>query len=277
VAGKVEGYLTGVSKTNLYWQGWLPEGEATGVLLLCHGAGEHSGRYQNVVDALAPDGWAVYGLDLRGHGRSDGERVHVDRFSDWADDFDRFAREVRSRHPDLPVFLLGHSVGAQIALAYALDHQETVRGLVLSAPFLATTAVPEFARPVVRVISGLAPRLRVKLVDLNKISKDSGVVRAYRNDRLVYQGNATLAMAKIVEGQFRPLLDRAHDLRIPLLIQQGTEDVVAPPVGSQRLYEASGAKDTTLWLYDGLWHEIYNEPERERPLTDLRRWLAEHR
>lgn len=277
MADKLEGYLTGVDNTNLYWQGWLPDGQVTGVLLLCHGAGEHCGRYQNVVDTLAPDGWAVYGMDHRGHGRSSGERVHVERFSDWVDDFDLFRREVVSRHRDLPVFVLGHSLGAQIALAYALDHPEALRGLVLSAPFLATVSVPQVVQPVAKVAARLLPRARFKLVDLNKISKDPDVVKRYRSDPLVYQGNATLALANIIGSQFDVLIERSRYLRIPVLIQHGAQDAIADPDGSRRLDEASGSPDQTFFLYRGLWHEIYNEPERQLPLEDLREWLANHR
>jgi acylglycerol lipase len=278
VADKIEGHLTGVDNTRLYWQGWLPTVRAMGVLLFCHGAYEHSGRYQNVVDALAPDGWAVYGLDLRGHGRSTGERVHVERFSDWVDDFDRFSCEVVPRHQDLPVFALGHCLGAQIALAYALDHQEVLRGLVLSAPFLATAAVPGFVRPAGRVISQLLPRKRWTLVRLDEIiSKDTEVVKRYRNDPLVYKGNGTLVMMRIVEQQFNILMERSRYLRIPVLIQHGAEDALADPDGSRRLERAVGSPDRTFIPYDGLWHEIYNEPERQRPLDDLREWLANHR
>jgi acylglycerol lipase len=277
VADKFEGYLTGVGSTSLYWQGWLPPGEARGVLLLCHGAGEHSGRYQNVVDTVAPDGWAVYGMDHRGHGRSSGNRVHVERFSDWVDDFDLMKREVVARHRDLPLFVLGHSLGAQIALAHALDHQEDLRGLVLSAPFLATSSVPQVVQPVAKIAARLVPRSRFKLVDLDKVSKDPDVVRRYRNDPLVYQGNATLALANIVGSQFDVLIERSRYLRIPLLVQHGDLDAIADPDGSRRLHEASGSPDQTFFLYRGLWHEIYNEPERQRPLDDLREWLADHR
>lgn len=274
---KLEGYFTGVGNINLYWQGWLPSREVTGVLLLCHGAGEHCGRYQNVIDTLAPDGWAVYGMDHRGHGRSSGERVHVERFSDWVDDFDLMKREALSRHRDLPLFVLGHSLGAQIALAYTLNHQEDVRGLVLSAPFLASASVPQAVQPVAKIAARLIPRTRVKLVDLDKVSKDPGVVRHYRSDPFVYQGNATLALANIVGSQFDVLIERSRYLRIPLLIQHGDQDAIADLDGSRRLDEASGSPDQTFFQYRGLWHEIYNEPERQRPLDDLREWLAEHR
>ena len=274
--GKLQGYLTGIDNTRLYWQGWLPDGQVTGVLLLCHGAGEHSGRYQHVVDTLTPDGWAVYGMDHRGHGRSDGPRAHVKRFLDWVYDFDVFRRDVISRHPDLRVFILGQGLGAQIALAYALDHQEALCGLVLSAPLLAVPLRPAMVNTA-RVAAIFLPRARVKLVDLNKISKDPGVVKAYRNDKLVYKGNITLAMANIIESMFQALIERSRLLRIPMLIQHGTHDAIAATDGSRRLFEACGSPDLTYFDYEGLWHEIYNEPERQRPLGDLREWLADHR
>ena len=277
LADRVEGYLTGVANTSLYWQGWLPVIPATGVLLLCHGGNEHCGRYQNVVDTLIPDRWAVYGLDLRGHGRSGGKRVHVDRFSDWLDDFDRFKCEVVSRHQGLPVFVLGHCLGAQIALAYALDHQEDLRGLVLSAPFLDTPAVPGAVRSLGKVASRLLPEARFKVVGLDRISQDPEVVRRFRNDPLVCHENATMTMARIVERQFKILIERSRDLRIPVLIQHGAEDAIADPDGSRRLARAVGSPDCKLILYPGLWNEIYNEPERQRPLSDLHEWLASHR
>jgi acylglycerol lipase len=277
VADRLEGHVTGVGHVRLYWQGWLPKGRVNGVVLLCHGACEHSGRYQNVVDTLVPDGWAVYGVDHRGHGLSGGERVHVERFSDWVDDFDLFKREVAVGHRDLPVFVLGHSLGGQIALAYALDHQQELRGLVLSAPYLAAMSVPPVVQPVARLASRFFPKTRFKLVDLDKISKDPNVVRDYRSDPLVYQGNATLTMANIVASQFDVLIDRSRDLRIPVLIQHGNDDTIADPDGGRRLAEACGSLDKTFRLYPGLWHEIYNEPERQRPLNDVREWLANHR
>ena len=270
------GEVTGVGNVRLHWQGWLPKGRVTGVVLLCHGAIEYSGRYTNVVNTLAPDGWAVYGVDHRGHGRSDGERVHVDRFSDWVADFDVFKREVAVRHRDVPVFVLGHSLGGQIALAYALGHQQDLRGLVLSAPYLAAS-VPQIVQLAGKVAAPFLRMKRVELVDFRKISKDPSVVTDYQEDDLVYDGHPTLKMAVIVASQFDPLIERSRSLRIPVLIQHGTDDVIAKPDGSQRLAKACGSPDTTFRLYPGLWHEIYNEPERQGPLNDLREWLAKHR
>ena len=273
----VDGCLDGVEGVELYWQGWLPSLESSagpprGVLLICHGMGEHSGRYATVVDALVPDGWAVYGLDHRGHGRSGGVRVHVSHYADFLADLDTFRRMVATRHETRP-FLLGHSMGGQIALAYALDHQDDLAGLVLSAPALQAPPVPRAVRAVATALARVTPRLRRAVVDIATISRDEAVVTDYRTDALVHQGHPTIALSLALAEQMTLLPARVRDLRLPLLVQHGTDDRICPPDGSRALAESVGTDDLTVRWYDGFWHEIYHEPERERPLADLREWL----
>jgi acylglycerol lipase len=274
---RVEGRLVGARDVELFWQGWLPAGTVSGIVLLCHGLGEHSGRYGNVVDTLLPDGWAVYGLDHRGHGLSGGRRAHLEDYQDFLADFDAFRRVVVANHPDLPVFLLGHSMGGQIALAYAMDHQADLRGLVLSAPALASNAVPKAALPLLRTLGKFLPKLRPAGIDPTKISKDPGVVAAYHADPLVHHGKPTLGLSLGLFSQFDVLPERARALTIPLLLQHGGKDVLADPAGSRLLESTSGSLDQTVRWYPDLWHEIYNEPQRAQPLGDLREWLAAHR
>jgi acylglycerol lipase len=275
--GTSDGRLAGVGGVQLYWQAWLPDTGPTGVLLICHGLGEHAGRYTNVVEALLPDGWAVYGLDHRGHGRSAGRRAHVDAYADWLADFDTFRRDVVARHDGLPVFLLGHSMGGQIALAYALDHPDDLSGLVLSAPALASSQVPAAAIPVLRLLNRVGPTLRPAGIDVTKISKDPAVVAAYRADPLVHQGKPTLGLMSALLSGFRPLTERARELRMPVLVQHGSLDELTDPAGTRGLEATIGSPDRTVRWYEGLWHEVYNEPERDKPLADLRDWLAAHR
>lgn len=273
----VEGRLGGAREVELYWQGWLPPGEPSGVLLVCHGLGEHSGRYGNVVDAVVPDGWAVYGLDHRGHGRSGGRRAHLDHYDDFLTDFDVFRRTVVAGHPGLPVALLGHSMGGQIALAYALEHQDDLHALVLSAPALASKAVPAPLVKVLRQVARVAPTLRPAGIDATKISKDPQVVAGYQADPLVHHGNPTLGLSIALFAAMDTLPERARALRLPLLLMHGTADELTEPSGTRTLESTSGSPDQTVRWYDGLWHEIFNEPERERPLADLREWLIAHR
>lgn len=273
----VDGRLPGVGGVELFWQGWLPAGDPSGVLLLSHGIGEHSGRYGSVVDTLVPDGWAVYGLDHRGHGRSGGPRTHVRRYGDLLEDFEAFRRHVAARHPGLPPFLLGHSLGGQIALAYALRHQDRLAGLVLSAPALASDTVPAPLVPVLALVAKVLPTLRPVGIDDSAISSDPAVVADYRADPLVHHGKPTLALGAAIYAQMDTLPPRAAELRLPLLVQHGTDDRLTDPAGTRRLDEASGSPDTTVRWYEGLWHEIYHEPGRDAPLADLRHWLAGHR
>ncbi|MGQ0574899.1 MAG: lysophospholipase [Pseudonocardia sp.] len=281
----VEGRLAGAGGVELFWQGWLPDGEPDdsgeagpdAVLLLAHGLGEHSGRYATVVDTLVPDGWAVYGVDHRGHGRSGGRRAHVERYAYWLADFDAFRRAVVARHPGLPVFLLGHSMGGQIALAYALDHPDELAGLVLSAPALANTSVPRAVRPVLKALARVAPRVRSKVVDLDRISKDPAVVADYHADPLVHHGNPTLGLSAALLARFDVLPERARGLRMPVLLLHGTADELTDPAGTRLLEATCGSPELTVRWYDGLWHEIFHEPERAGPLADLREWLAARR
>jgi len=260
--GHVHGEFEGARGARLFWQGWLPETPPDGLLLICHGLGEHSGRYRTVVDALLPSGCAVYGLDLRGHGRSSGRRAHLESYDDWLADLETFRRLATSRHPGLPAFLLGHSMGGQIALAYALDHQDDLAGLVLSAPALAGDVVPKPVVPLLRALGRVAPRLRPAGIDVTKISKDPAVVAAYQADRLVHHGKPTLALGLGIVGQFAVLPERAHTLTVPLLLQHGSADALTDPAGTRLLADTAGSADKTVRWYEGLWHEIYNEPER---------------
>lgn len=277
MTGRVEGRLAGVQGVELFWQGWLPDGDPTGVLLLSHGLGEHSGRYRSVVDELLADGWAVYGLDHRGHGRSGGTRAHVRRYEDLLDDVETFRLLVAGRHPGLPVFLLGHSLGGQIALAYAIAHESGLSGLVLSAPALAADVVPAAALPALQVVARFLPTVRPVGIDSTKISRDRQVVREYQDDPLVHHGNPTLALGAAIYAQMDTLAARAGALRLPVLVQHGTDDALTDPKGTSMLEASCGSPDMTVRWYEGFWHEIYHEPERARPLADLREWLSVHR
>ncbi|MBV9923040.1 MAG: alpha/beta fold hydrolase, partial [Pseudonocardia sp.] len=181
------------------------------------------------------------------------------------------------RHPGLPVVLLGHSMGGQIALAYALEHQTDLAGLVLSAPALAGEVVPKPMIPLLRALGRVAPKTRPAGIDVTKISKDPAVVAAYQADPLVHHGKPTLVLGLRILGQYAVLPERARQLTVPLLLQHGSADALTDPAGTRLLAVTAGSTDKTVRWYDGLWHEIYNEPERAQPLADLREWLAARR
>lgn len=270
------GRLPGTGGFELAWQGWLPEDDPTGIVLISHGIGEHSGRYAALAEDLTADGWAVYAVDHRGHGRSTGRRVDGDH-ANWIPDLETVREYVAARHPGLPLFLLGHSMGGHIALAYALEHEDRLAGLVLSAPAVVNSVVPGFTVPVLSGLARLAPSLRVAGIDFRLVSKDPAVVAGYEADPLNYLGKPTLRLGAAVINAMDSLIERSAALRLPVLLQHGLVDRLVEPSGSRKLAERIGSQDLTVHYYEGLWHEIYNEPERAKPISDLREWLAAHR
>ena len=256
-----EGRFVGVGGLGIYHQRWLPDGPARAALLVAHGYAEHSGRYANLVEYFVPRGYAVYALDHRGHGRSDGARVWIDDFGDYLADLKTFFDLVRAEQPRGPIYLIGHSMGAMIATAYAARFQHELAGLVLSGGGIATETTPP-------------PRAGIDLAAA--LSRDPRVGDAYVSDPLVYRGPMPAGRAEKVAVWRARLPEDARRITLPILIMAG----VASPLGdgprSRALYEVVGSADKTLKFYDGLLHEIFNEPEHPRVLADLDVWLDAH-
>lgn len=270
-----EGGFKGYKGLNIYYQCWLPEGKARAVLLVVHGWAEHSGRYTNLVDYFVPKGYAICALDYRGHGRSEGPRGYVDRFSDNLHDLKTFFDLVRSQHSDTKIFMVGHSMGGTVATAYVLEHQHELAGLLLSgASLMVGSGLPSALIPLARILSVLMPRMGVFVLDAADISQDKAVVDAYVNDPLVYRGKITCRFAAEMLKTLRRLPSQMPEIKLPILVMHGTADRLGDPEGSRLLYDRAGSKDKTLKLYQGFYHEIFNEPGREQVLSDMESWLA---
>ena len=273
----IEGNFKDVRNANIYYQAWLPEGEVKAVLLVVHGLGEHCGRYMNVVNHFVPLGYAVYGFDHIGHGRSDGKREYVERFSDYTDTLTVYFEMVKGWQAGKPVFLFGHSMGGLIASYYLLDHQDSFRGAVISAPAVKVSdSISRVTIIMGRILSVLAPKMGLLRLEDNYISRDSKVVEAYVNDPLVFHGKTTARMgAELLKAMFRVTAE-ADRISLPFIVVQGSEDKIVDPGGGQMLYAKAGSADKTIKIYDGLFHEVLNEPERARVLKDVEAWLAAH-
>ncbi len=270
-ATRSAGGLTGVGGARLYRQAWVPDREARGAVVLAHGLSEHSSRYQHVAERLAAAGFALHALDHRGHGRSVGPRALVDVGTVVAD-LDTLVDSVAQ--PGAPLFLLGHSMGGLIATEYAIRHQGKLTGLVLSAPLAALEAASPVTRLAARVLSAVAPRLGVVEIDSALISRDPEVVRAYDSDPLVYRRRLPARTVSQLATAIASLPERARAIALPVLIMYGDADQLAPPEGSVMLDSVISSRDKTLKVYDGLFHEIFNEPERDQVLDDLIAWLS---
>ena len=273
-----EDRIRGVGGEELYVRTWSGGGTPRAVVLIVHGLGEHSGRYQHVAERLVGAGYAVAAYDHRGHGRSSGTRAHVDRYADFIDDLDLVRRHVVARHPDLPLFLLGHSMGGNIALGYALDHQQHLAGLILSGPAVRVPdSVPGLVVGVSKVVARVAPRARVMALDATKVSRDPEVVAAYQADPLVHHGKVTAGLGVALLTSMASFPERVADLTVPTLVMHGTADELADVEGSQMLEAGVGSDDLTVNYYEGLAHEIFNEPEQDEVLDAVVAWLDERR
>lgn len=256
-----EGNFRGLKQYSIYYQRWLPDADPRAVLLIAHGFGEHSGRYANVVDYFVPRGYALYALDHRGHGRSDGERVMVDHYSDYLADLKTFFDIVRREQPGKKIYLVGHSMGAAISTAYAARYQAELAGLVLSGGGLTTDKT--LPRP-----AGLALH--------ETLSRDPAVIEAYVSDPLVFHGTPPTGRNSAMAQMREDLPALAPEIRLPILIMAGYASPLGDGPRSEALFEAVGSEDRTLKLYPELMHEIFNEPEYPQVLGDLNAWLEEH-
>jgi alpha-beta hydrolase superfamily lysophospholipase len=272
-----EGTFKGVRDANIYYQAWLPEGDPRAVLLIVHGLAEHCGRYMNVVDHFVPHGYAVYGLDHIGHGKSEGTRVYVERYADYTDTLRIFFGMVRTWQPGLPIFLVGHSMGGLIAVSYLLEHQADFAGAVLSGPGVkAPDDISVVTIFLGKTLSRLAPKTGVLSLDANGVSRDPAVVEAYVNDPLVYTGKTTARLAAELLKEMQRVTAEAGNIALPVLIVQGGADKLVDPAGAQMLYDSVSSADKTLHVYDDFYHEVFNEPEHERVLNDVETWLETH-
>lgn len=271
-AEHVEGRLDGTGEVELYWQAWLPESEARATVVISHGVSEHSARYAHVGERLAAAGYAAYALDHRGHGRSQGKRVMVDADETVAD-LRAFIELAAARTPGKPVYLLGHSMGAAIAIACAVRHQDALAGLMLSGALADPDAASPVTRAVSKLLSTVAPGLGVYQVDASLISRDPEVVRAYEQDPLVHHGKLPARTVAELTGAVGRFPDEVPALRLPLLVMHGGEDSITTIAGSRMVHERASSSDKTLEIYDGLRHEILNEPEKERVISELIEWL----
>jgi acylglycerol lipase len=273
----IEGKFIGVRNIQVFYQAWLPDGEVKAVLPIVHGLGDHSGRYMNVVNHFVPLGYVVYGLDQIGHGKSGGPREYVERFDDFSDTFTAYLTMVKQWQPGKPIFLLSHSIGGLIASYYLLDHQAEFQGAIFSAPVVKVAShVTQMTVFMARALSLLAPSAGVLPVDPSTVSRDPAVVKAYIDDPLVFHGKTTARLSAEMLRALNRVSAETGKITLPFIAMQGGADRLVDPDGAQILYEKAGSKDKTLKIYEGLYHEIFNEPEHERVLGDVETWLAAH-
>lgn len=256
----------------IFTQTWRPEAQPRAVVVLSHGYAEHSGRYAHVAAALVDAGYAVLAFDHRGHGRSGGQRALIRSIRVLVHDLTLVRSEAAGRFEGLPQVLLGHSAGAAVVLEHLLDGADKPAALVLSAAYL-RNAVP-VATPMKMAapwLARLVPQLPTQRIDATAISRDPEVVQAYDRDPLVFRGKVpAVTGARLLELEER-ILPKAALIDVDTLILHGTNDRLADVDGSREL--ASRMPNATLRTFDGLYHEVFNEPEKEDVLAAVIAWL----
>jgi alpha-beta hydrolase superfamily lysophospholipase len=268
--------FSGAGGVRIWWQAWHPDGDPRAVIVIAHGAGEHSGRYQHVAARLISEGYAVYAVDHRGHGHSDGPRALLDRVDNAVTDLDKVVVIAAGENPGLPIFLLGHSMGGLIAVCYAIAYQERLAGLLLSGPLAALEAASPPVRMMAAILSALTPQLGVFAVDASLVSRDPAVVKAYEEDPLVHHGKLPARTVHELAGKVGAFPNTVKAITVPTLIMHGTADQLAPLAGAKMLAGTISSTDKKLIPYEGLYHEILNEPEQQQVMDDMCEWLSAH-
>ena len=263
-------------KTRLYAQSWQPDGTAVGVVGLVHGLGDHSSRYAHVAAALAEAGYITMTFDQRGHGKSQGARGDAPTYDEQMDDIKRLLAEAGERYPALPRFLYGHSMGGNLALNYALRRRPALQGVIATGPWLRAAFDP----PAWRVRAGrFLHKVRPALlqpsgIDVTAVSRDAAVVQAYRDNPLIHD-KISLRMYFSCVNAGRWALERAAEFTLPLLLMHGGADRLTSAAAS-REFAATIKNGCTYKEWDGLFHEIHNEPEQQQVFAYMIDWLRQH-
>ena len=269
-----EGELKGAGDARIHYKLWMPERRPRALIVLVHGAAEHSGRYQRFAEHFVQSGYATAALDHIGHGLSDGQRGFIRNFSEYVDTLDRFVNMLVEEFPGIPRVLLGHSMGGLISTCYLIQNQEAFSACVLSGPAIKTELEPPlWQRLLIQFFSLVAPRMGVLQLDASGVSRDPLEVSEYLNDPLVYGGKLSARKVAQLFAAMNWVQEQASDIRLPILLMHGEADSLTAPAGSEYLYEAVSSEDKTLKIYPGLYHEIFNEPERMQVFADLQAWL----
>ena len=272
VAPAREEWLPGKDGLKIFTRHWEPASPPKASLVICHGVNSHSGQHIRAAEAFASRGFAVTALDLRGRGRSEGERFYVDSIDDYVSDLSQAIGLGRSHHADLPLFLLGHSAGGVTSVTYALDHQDRLAGLICES-FAFRVYAPNFALKLLEGASHLAPHAHVLKLKMEDFSRDPDWVAQLNADPLTLgevQPVQTVAAFARAGERFEREFSR---ITLPVLILHGTADHATRPEGSQQFFDEAGSADKTLKLYEGHYHDLLNDLGREQVMDDIVSWI----
>ena len=256
----------------IHVRSWRPDAAPRAVVVICHGVNSHGGQYLWVGEQFAAGGYAAYALDLRGRGKSDGERFYVEDVADYVADVAGVVALAKTRNPGVPLFILGHSAGGVVSSVYVLDHPEGLAGFICES-FAFQVPAPGFALAAIKGLSHIAPHLPVLKLKNEDFSRDPKAVEALNNDPLTAnEVQPAITVAALVRADER-LREEFPRMTLPLLIMHGTVDKATIFHGSEFFYQTAGSRDKTLKLYEGHFHDLLNDVGKESVMTDIKNWI----
>ncbi|HEV8214841.1 MAG TPA: alpha/beta hydrolase [Gemmatimonadaceae bacterium] len=259
----------------LFYRSWRSTSTSRAIVVIVPGFKSHSAYYEWAAEQLSGRGLAVYAIDLRGRGESEGERFYVDRFEDYVSDVHALVTLARSRDAGLPIFLLGHSAGGVVACLYALDHQSELAGLICES-FAFKVPAPDVALALLKGLAHVAPHAHVLALKNEDFSRDPRIVQQMNSDPLIAdEKQPTQTVAQMVRADQR-LEHEFPNITLPLLILHGTNDKATKPSGSRQFYDTAGSRDKTLKLYEGAYHDLLNDTDRSIVMSDVTTWIDSH-
>lgn len=264
-------------ENGIHYRRWASNDDVRGIVLIVHGLGEHCERYDAIANAFNHAGYGVCSLDLPGHGLSDGRRGHINSFNDYTSAVLALYEKIKTWYPNQSIYLFGHSMGGLIAAQLLLNHQEKFAGAMLSGAALQSPQQPPaFQVAIIKIISVLFPRLGMLVLDASGISRDPAVVEKYLNDPLINKGKLSARLLVQMFATMDECIENARTINLPILIMHGSKDPMTDPTGSQALFNNIASRDKELKIYDGVMHEILNEPEGPEITHEMIDWMERH-
>ena len=268
------GNFISIDGIRLYEQSWCPKSDKKGVIIIVHGYLEHSSRYTHVAEFFASHGYAVETYDHRGHGKSEGQKAFFNSFDELVKDMHRFVIRVCDRHPNTPVFIFGHSMGGTVVTMYTIQYNPIIKGILLSgAALIRGDSLSPFMVLLASIIGWIIPTLPTIQPEPSLISRSPDIVKSYETDPLILHAGSPARSISEILATTKIIQKNMEAINLPLLIMHGLDDRIVDVKGSQLLYETSKSVDKTLLLYENLYHELVNEPERLKVMNDMKEWL----
>lgn len=267
-----ESSFNGVGDVRIFTRSWQAQGSPRAVVILIHGFNAHSGYMEYPAEQFAANGYSCYALDLRGRGQSEGERFYVEQLSDYLDDVQTLVDIARLEHPGLPVFVLGHSAGGVIATSYVYEHQAEIAGLICES-FAYDVGLPNAVSLLLKGISHITPHLHVFSLNNADFSRDAAAVDRMNNDPLIANESQPAETGAVLLRAADALTEHFPSFKVPVLIIHGTADKATRPAGSEKFFDLAGSSDKTLKLYEGHYHDLLNDVDKEIVMADILAWV----